>query len=538
MKAMCQGTRLDWARLVANFVMGGAVLAQSGGIALMASRLSAGSQMRLRQERRARGRYVPLAVMAAIALAAFPAASARGQGTTGTYGALVVTGTLSVTGTGTLAVTGTASVGTLAVTGTAVGAGLDVQGNSIFFGSWSTNALEPGVTYSYSEASGGTNAAFTSTLTRPVSTWCWQRLDGFGNAWNVMALDGSNQLILTGTQTTSPGSIIIDPTVGQITINGQTVLTANAIQNLSILSANIGSGNIAGASSIGVGTNVTASGTDSSAFGYGSTASGAYSFAAGIGTVALAYDSVALGAYNIPSGSGTGWVATDPLFTIGNGSGSTSLSSALTVLKNGNVGIGSAAPVARLGVYSPGTTDLLSLSSATGRLATFDSNGYLGIGQSDTGYPLFLYKGSSNAMCVLQVGDATTTGFICQNSAQAYQVGLNVGGPSGFGVYSQTSGAVRLLVANATGNVGIGTVSPLSKLDVNGSVAAGAYAGTAAAPANGMIVSGSVGIGTSSPQATLDVKGPVMVSGTGSAVLINPQGDLSMGPFTSGTIPQ
>ncbi len=462
--------------------------------------------------------------MAAMALVAFSAGPVQGQGTSGTYGTLVVTGT--------------ASVGTLAVTGTTAGTGLDIQGNSVLFGSWSTNALEPGVTYSYSDGTGGANAAFTTTLTRPGSSWSWLRLDGFGNAWNVMALDGSNQLILTGTQTASPGSIIIDPTAGRITINGQTVLTASALQNLSISSAGIGSGDLAGPSSIGVGTNVTASGTDSSAFGYGSTASGAYSFAAGIGTTAQAYDSVALGAYNIPSGNGTSWVTTDPLFTIGNGTGSGSPSTALTVLKNGNVGIGSATPVATLGIYGSGATDILSISSATARLDTFDSNGYLGIGQSDTGYPLYLYKATGNAQCVLQDGAANTAGFICKNSAQGYEVGLNVGGISGFGIYNQTSSVVRVLVANSTGNVGVATNTPLSKLDVNGSVATGTYAGTSAAPANGMIVSGSVGIGTASPQAKLDVNGPVMVSGSGSAVLINPQGDLSMGPFTSGSIPQ
>lgn len=43
---------------------------------------------------------------------------------------------------------------------------------------------------------------------------------------------------------------------------------------------------------------------------------------------------------------------------------------------------------------------------------------------------------------------------------------------------------------NSSGNIGIGTVGELSKLDVNGGVAIGTYAGSVAAPANGLAVSG------------------------------------------------
>jgi len=50
-----------------------------------------------------------------------------------------------------------------------------------------------------------------------------------------------------------------------------------------------------------------------------------------------------------------------------------------------------------------------------------------------------------------------------------------------------------------SGNVGIGTTGPQSKLDVSGGVAIGSYAGVNAAPTNGLIVSGLVGIGTSNP---------------------------------------
>jgi len=67
-----------------------------------------------------------------------------------------------------------------------------------------------------------------------------------------------------------------------------------------------------------------------------------------------------------------------------------------------------------------------------------------------------------------------------------------------------TTGGNSLLYDNGT-HVGIGTTSPLNKLDINGSEAVGTYAGVNTAPANGMIVSGFTGIGTTSPNAQLDV---------------------------------
>ncbi|MCB0769521.1 MAG: tail fiber domain-containing protein, partial [Flavobacteriales bacterium] len=56
------------------------------------------------------------------------------------------------------------------------------------------------------------------------------------------------------------------------------------------------------------------------------------------------------------------------------------------------------------------------------------------------------------------------------------------------------------------GNVGIGTDSPVNRLDVEGGLAVGAsYSGTSAAPSNGAIVQGSVGIGTTAPEYTLHI---------------------------------
>ena len=55
--------------------------------------------------------------------------------------------------------------------------------------------------------------------------------------------------------------------------------------------------------------------------------------------------------------------------------------------------------------------------------------------------------------------------------------------------------ALRLNHGLVSGNVGIGTTNPVNKLDVNGGMAIGSYAGTNSATSNGLIVGGCVGIG-------------------------------------------
>lgn len=146
-----------------------------------------------------------------------------------------------------------------------------------------------------------------------------------------------------------------------------------------------------------IGCNNVASGTASMAFGYYTTASGGYgatsigehttasgdygSMAIGCNTTSLgSYGAIALGTYSMvisnaalaanrytvansyaeavfgqyndtaTSQNKISWVNTDRLFEIGNGLSSTSRSNALTVLKNGRVGIGTTTPNTKLEV--------------------------------------------------------------------------------------------------------------------------------------------------------------------------------------------
>jgi hypothetical protein len=102
--------------------------------------------------------------------------------------------------------------------------------------------------------------------------------------------------------------------------------------------------------SIAMGGDATASGSNAVAIGAFSSASGTGSVAMGSSTRANAMHSVALGTRNLGGGNAISWVATDPIFEIGNGQPGGTPSNAITVLKNGRVGIGLANPGAPLEV--------------------------------------------------------------------------------------------------------------------------------------------------------------------------------------------
>jgi len=95
------------------------------------------------------------------------------------------------------------------------------------------------------------------------------------------------------------------------------------------------------------------------------------------------------------------------------------------------------------------------------------------------------------------------------------------------GVWQEIGGGQWTLTGNDiynsnSGNVGIGLISPINKLDVEGSVAIGAtYAGTNTAPSNGLIIEGNVGIGTNNPGSKLDVQGGGLTVNGGTSGVIN-----------------
>lgn len=91
-------------------------------------------------------------------------------------------------------------------------------------------------------------------------------------------------------------------------------------------------------------------------------------------------------------------------------------------------------------------------------------------------------------------------------------------GASGYGITSDYySGLIfnsgsNFIFNGKTSNVGIGTSSPLSKLEVIGQVSIG-YRSSAPAGQNNLIVEGNVGIGTYNPLEKLDVDGKIKTTG-------------------------
>ena len=146
------------------------------------------------------------------------------------------------------------------------------------------------------------------------------------------------------------------------------------------------------------------------------------------------------------------------------------------VLTGGNVGIGTTSPAGSLHVVS---------SAGSGLWLT--NTDY-----SSGGSGMYLVTGASSGTTFSQI--------------QSFTTGNSLPG--------------SLVLQRYGGNVGIATTSPQSRLDVNGGISAGSYAGINGAPTNGMIISGNVGIGTTAPAALLS-------AGTSSQFQVNAAGDLA-----------
>lgn len=158
------------------------------------------------------------------------------------------------------------------------------------------------------------------------------------------------------------------------------------------------------------GTHTWAAGDFSAAFGYGTNAKGWNSFAIGNNTKTRSTSELAIGQFNDTSN-------TNRLFEIGNGTSDAARSNALTVLLNGNIGIGTTAPA----LGSAGT-GLHLLNSTYTQLRVESSAGSAGIE----------YKSASGHLYETQT-DISSNFFIYDRTAGAYRFFLNSSGNLGLG---------------------------------------------------------------------------------------------------------
>jgi hypothetical protein len=204
----------------------------------------------------------------------------------------------------------------------------------------------------------------------------------------------------------------------------------------------------------------------------------------------------------------------------------------LTIKNNGNVGIGTTTPTAKLQIKGAGTTNgvnFQTLNSSGTALVTGLDNGNVGIGTTSPQFPLNVVTSNEDGIAMQLESNATaSTSFNVKNTATG---GLNWGirstangssaGGGKFAIRDETNGLWRMVIDN-NGNVGIGTTTPTSLFSVGATSQFQVDSTGAIAAAAGITSSGSV---TFSGLSTVGI-----VTNTAAGVL----GTVSLVPIANG----
>jgi hypothetical protein len=179
---------------------------------------------------------------------------------------------------------------------------------------------------------------------------------------------------------------------------------------------------------------------------------GKHSLAAGFGATAATFCATAIGRYSVGGGTNaTDWNGTDPIFEIGIGSGPAARANAMTVLKNGAVGIGTSAPVAGLDILC---TSIGSNAIRVNDCATLGSGIYL------------RQIGTGNA-ARFDIANTASTSNCLEASSDGIGATINASNSNTAGFILQlNNGATRRMFVETNGNVGIGVDDATQDLDV------------------------------------------------------------------------
>lgn len=214
-----------------------------------------------------------------------------------------------------------------------------------------------------------------------------------------------------------------------------------------------------GDNSTAMGWSTTASGVLSTAMGYQTIASGKFSTAMGLGTKALSGYETVIGRWNAeytPHDS-LGWNDNDRLFVVGSGSSSTNRANAITILKNGNVGIGTTSPAQLMDINGN-----IRLSGGNRSLGTWSSHN-LNLATNSTTRVTILSDGKVGIGTVAPTQKLDVNGNISLSGAHR-----SLGTWSAHSLNLTTNSTMRMMILS-NGHVGIGTNNPSTPFDVRSS---------------------------------------------------------------------
>lgn len=365
----------------------------------------------------------------------------------------------------------------------------------------------------------------TDTPDQDISSY---GLGGLGiysvNGDMVLDTNGNTSLVTTGiTDITSNGAVGMQSTAAGFNIFGQTMgwLNAGSLRFTAPFGAYFDSGKV-GIGTTTPGTDLGIGNTGSNTINISATATSTFGSGINLRTGCFAVSGACVGGSSLSGGTTqalTYWSSPTTIAAAVDGVGTTTIGNGGLIVNGGGfsvqtwpsngtrVGVG--AMVARTKLHFQDT-------GGAGGYPTIAANDLFMMEAGDDEYQVFLNPAGKQAGFLWDTPALRAQGYYFYNTgSNTHEWGSNNGS------------AVMDLVG---GKLGIGTGGPLSKLDVNGGVAIGTYAGANAAPSNGLIASGNVGIGTTTPWRTLSVTGTVgldgLSSGTGSATCLSSNKEL------------
>ncbi|MES2429360.1 MAG: tail fiber domain-containing protein [Bacteroidota bacterium] len=237
-----------------------------------------------------------------------------------------------------------------------------------------------------------------------------------------------------GSNTIASGESSIAFGSGTIASGFKSIALGNGSQATAPNSISIGYFNTASSDgAIAMGSSCTASEYGNVAMGDRSHATGLNSYAIGAGVYAKARGGAALGQFNNSSDNSDPYTAnaTDRIFQLGNGSDFTTRSNAITVLRNGNTGLGIIAPQSILhlvGEENDGTDATLKIQSGSQRLL-FDGNEI--DAYTTTFLPNSMYLQNNSAGDIILVSGGGKVGININPTVHALEVNGTAAKPGG-----------------------------------------------------------------------------------------------------------